>query len=238
MADRIELRGLRVRGRHGVYEHERADGQDFVVDITVWIDLADAAASDDLSDTYDYGVLASGRATSSRPPRKLIETVAGEIADDVMKDTRVHAVEVVVHKPSAPIPQTFADVAVVARRSRRGGADRWYRRRCAMTASCCRSGPTWATGWRGCSRSWTGWRVGAGRLSRLRDRPWGRCGSGPFLNAVLIADDPACDGHGWLRRARRWSGRSRAAAVGSRTLDVDLIACYDDGDEVLSRDDG
>lgn len=122
MADRIELRGLRVRGRHGLYEHERADGQDFVVDITVWIDLADAAASDDLSDTYDYGVLAQ-RASDivAGPPRKLIETVAGEIADDVMKDTRVHAVEVVVHKPSAPIPQTFADVAVVARRSRRGG---------------------------------------------------------------------------------------------------------------------
>lgn len=122
MADRIELRGLRVRGRHGVYEHERADGQDFVVDITVWIDLADAAASDDLSDTYDYGVLAQ-RASDivAGPPRKLIETVAGEIADDVMKDTRVHAVEVVVHKPSAHIPQTFADVAVVARRSRRGG---------------------------------------------------------------------------------------------------------------------
>jgi dihydroneopterin aldolase len=122
MADRIELRGLTVRGRHGVYEHERADGQDFVVDITVWIDLADAAASDDLSDTYDYAVLAQ-RASDivAGPPRKLIETVAGEIADDIMKDTRVHAVEVVVHKPSAPIPQTFADVAVVARRSRRGG---------------------------------------------------------------------------------------------------------------------
>ncbi|BCO33963.1 dihydroneopterin aldolase [Mycobacterium heckeshornense] len=122
MADRIELRGLTVRGRHGVYEHERATGQDFVVDITVWIDLADAAASDDISDTYDYGVLAQ-RASDivAGPPRKLIETVAGEIADDVMKDIRVHAVEVVVHKPSAPIPQTFADVAVVARRSRRGG---------------------------------------------------------------------------------------------------------------------
>ena len=55
------------------------------------------------------------------PPRDLIETVAAEIADDVMGDTRVHAVEVVVHKPQAPIPLTFADVAVVARRSRRGG---------------------------------------------------------------------------------------------------------------------
>jgi dihydroneopterin aldolase len=122
MADRIELRGLRVRGRHGVFDHERADGQDFVVDITVWIDLVDAAASDDLTDTYDYGVLAQrAAAIVAGPARNLIETVAGEIAEDVMKDQRVHAVEVTVHKPQAPIPQKFADVAVVARRSRRGG---------------------------------------------------------------------------------------------------------------------
>ncbi|GBE67369.1 dihydroneopterin aldolase [Mycobacterium sp. MFM001] len=122
MADRIELRGLTVRGRHGVFDHERAEGQDFVIDITVWIDLVDAAASDDLSDTYDYGVLAQRAADIvAGPPRNLIETVAGEIAEDVMKDKRIHAVEVTVHKPQAPIPQTFADVAVVARRSRRGG---------------------------------------------------------------------------------------------------------------------
>ncbi len=122
MADRIELRGLKVRGNHGVFEHERADGQNFVVDITVWIDLADAATSDDLADTFDYGVLAQRAATVvAGPARKLIETVAGEIAEDVMKDPRVHAVEVTVHKPQAPIPQTFDDVAVVARRSRRGG---------------------------------------------------------------------------------------------------------------------
>ena len=122
MADRIELRGLTVRGRHGVFEHERAAGQDFVIDITLWIDLAAAAASDDLSDTYDYGALAQRAAgIVAGPPRNLIETVAGEIAEDVMNDERVHAVEVVVHKPQAPISQTFADVAVVARRSRRGG---------------------------------------------------------------------------------------------------------------------
>jgi dihydroneopterin aldolase len=122
MADRIELRGLTVRGNHGVFEHERTDGQDFVVDITVWIDLVDAAASDDLSDTVDYGALA-GRAAAivAGPPRNLIETVSAEIADDVMSDERVHAVEVVLHKPNAPIPLAFNDVAVVARRSRRGG---------------------------------------------------------------------------------------------------------------------
>jgi dihydroneopterin aldolase len=122
MTDRIELRGLNVRGNHGVFAHERRDGQDFVIDITVWIDLAVAAASDDLEDTFDYGVLAQRAADIVvGPPRNLIETVAAEIADDVMGDTRVHAVEVVVHKPQAPIPLTFADVAVVARRSRRGG---------------------------------------------------------------------------------------------------------------------
>lgn len=122
MTDRIELRGLTVRGNHGVFEHERRDGQDFVIDITLWIDLAAAAASDDLNDTYDYGVLAARAADIvSGPARDLIETVAAEIAEDVMNDDRVHAVEVVVHKPSAPIPLTFSDVAVVARRSRRGG---------------------------------------------------------------------------------------------------------------------
>src|ERR1700684_3990819 len=122
MADRIELRGLTVHGRHGVLDHERVNGQDFVVDITVWIDLADAAATDDLADTFDYGILAArAAAVVAGPARNLIETVAGEIAQDVMKDARVHAVEVTVHKPQAPIPQTFDDVAVVARRSRRGG---------------------------------------------------------------------------------------------------------------------
>ena len=121
LADRIELRGLTVRGHHGVFDHERRDGQDFVVDITVWIDLAAAAASDDLADTLDYGTLAQRAADIvAGPPRKLIETVAGAIADDVMADERVHAVEVVVHKPSAPIPLTFADVAVAARRSGAG----------------------------------------------------------------------------------------------------------------------
>ena len=119
MADRIELRGLTVRGRHGVFESERRDGQDFVVDITVWIDLVSAAASDDLADTLDYGVLAQRAASIvAGPPRNLIETVAAQVAEDVMRDERVHAVEVVLHKPAAPIPVSFADVAVVTRRSR------------------------------------------------------------------------------------------------------------------------
>ncbi|HUO40489.1 MAG TPA: dihydroneopterin aldolase [Mycobacterium sp.] len=122
MADRIELRGLQIRGHHGVYEQERRDGQEFVVDVTVWIDLDRAAASDDLRDTLDYGALARRAAEIvGGPPKNLIESVAGELAEDVMGDDRVHAVEVVLHKPQAPMPVAFGDVAVVARRSRRLG---------------------------------------------------------------------------------------------------------------------
>ena len=121
MTDRIELRGLRVHGYHGVFEHERRDGQDFVIDVTVWMDLAPAAASDDLADTLHYGELADrAAAIVAGEPCDLIETVAARVADMVMTDARVQAVEVVLHKPLAPIPLEFADVAVVVRRSRRG----------------------------------------------------------------------------------------------------------------------
>jgi dihydroneopterin aldolase len=120
--DRIELRGLRVRGHHGVFDHEKRDGQDFVVDVVLWLDLRQAAATDDLTKTVHYGELAERvAAIVAGEPRDLIETVSAEIADAVMEDARVRAVEVTLHKPNAPIPLDFADVAVVARRSRRAG---------------------------------------------------------------------------------------------------------------------
>jgi dihydroneopterin aldolase len=103
-----------------VFEHERRDGQDFIVDLAVWLDLAPAGQSDKLADTLDYGALAQGTAEIvAGPPVDLIETVAARIADRALdSDDRIGAVEVTVHKPSAPIPLTFADVAVTIRRSR------------------------------------------------------------------------------------------------------------------------
>ena len=120
MADRITLTGLRVRGFHGVYEHERRDGQDFVVDATLWLDSRPAAASDDVADTVDYGALADRLATVvAGEPVNLIETLAARLCELCMTDERVIAAEVTVHKPQAPIAREFADVAVTARRSRR-----------------------------------------------------------------------------------------------------------------------
>jgi 2-amino-4-hydroxy-6-hydroxymethyldihydropteridine diphosphokinase len=68
--------------------------------------------------------------------------------------------------------------------------------------------------------------------------PWGRVEQAPFLNAVLIADDPACDGQTWLSRAQefeRAAGRVRGERWGPRTLDVDVIACYGET-EVITRE--
>lgn len=127
VADRIELKGLECFGHHGVFDFEKAQGQPFIVDITCWMDFSAAGASDDLSDTVDYGALAIMAADIVEgPPRDLIETVASDVATAVMEEFAVlHAVEVSIHKPKAPIPRAFADVAVVARRSRKsmGKAD-------------------------------------------------------------------------------------------------------------------
>ena len=120
--DLISLTGLRVRGNHGVFDFERADGQDFVVDVSLETDTLAAAASDELADTIDYGSLAQRlAAVIGGEPVNLLETLAGRLADVCLSDSRVHAVTVTVHKPQAPIPLAFADVAVTVRRGRLGG---------------------------------------------------------------------------------------------------------------------
>jgi dihydroneopterin aldolase len=119
MSDRITLSGLVVRGYHGVFEHERADGQDFVVDVALDVDTSAAGRSDDLADTVDYGALAATiAAIVSGEPVNLLETLAGRIATACLADARVTSAEVTVHKPNAPIPLTFDDVAVTITRAR------------------------------------------------------------------------------------------------------------------------
>jgi dihydroneopterin aldolase len=121
MADMIALRGLRVRGFHGVFEQERRDGQDFVVDAVLELSTATAAASDDLADTVHYGDLAERlAAVVGGEPVNLLETLVDRLAGVCLADPRVEAATVTVHKPQAPIPLTFSDVAVTVRRTRTG----------------------------------------------------------------------------------------------------------------------
>lgn len=119
MLDRISIVGLRVRGRHGVFEHERTQGQDFVIDAVLWLDTAPAAAADDLTLTADYGALAERLAAIvAGEPVALIETLAARLAAACLADDAVQEAEVTVHKPAAPVLQEFADIAVTIRRSR------------------------------------------------------------------------------------------------------------------------
>lgn len=118
-ADRVELLGLRARGRHGVLAAERDLGQEFVVDVVLHTDVRAAAAADDLAQTVDYAAVA--RRVHDRvagDPVDLLETLAERIAADCLTDERVVRVEVAVHKPQAPVPVPFADVVVRVVRER------------------------------------------------------------------------------------------------------------------------
>lgn len=111
--DRIALTGLRVRGHHGVLPEERRDGQDFVVDVVLHLDLRPAGATDDLSRTVHYGELAERlAAVVGGEPVDLLEALAERLADVCLSYELVERVEVTVHKPQAPIPLTFTDVSV------------------------------------------------------------------------------------------------------------------------------
>ncbi len=113
------MRGLAIHGHHGVFEHERRDGQEFVIDLVLGVDTRVAARSDDLQDTVDYGTLVDEvRTAVADDPVDLIETLAQRIADVCLRNALVDTVEVTVHKPHAPIQATFEDVALTINRSR------------------------------------------------------------------------------------------------------------------------
>ena len=106
----VRISGLRVRGFHGVLPSERRDGQVFVVDAALTVPVP---ASDDLTDTVDYGALSDRlAAVVAGDPVDLIETLAARLADVCLSHPLVFEVEVTVHKPDAPIPLAFQDVSV------------------------------------------------------------------------------------------------------------------------------
>lgn len=117
--DQLTLTGLRATAHHGVFEHERLNGQEFIVDLTVWFDSREAASSDDLGRTVDYGVLAGEVvAALESDPVDLIETVAERLAQVALAHDAVSRVRVTLHKPSAPIQVPFDDVSITIERTR------------------------------------------------------------------------------------------------------------------------
>ena len=120
-SDELMISGIECFGHHGVLDHERRDGQTFVIDLALGLDSTPAAASDDLRDTVDYGSLAEQvKAAVEKDPVDLIETLAQRIANVCLLDARVQWARVTVHKPDAPIDVQFSDVALTITRKRQG----------------------------------------------------------------------------------------------------------------------
>lgn len=122
---KISIRGLKVHANHGVFEFEKAYGQDFFIDADIWIDGEAAAANDDLAKTVHYGELANALVANAKAnPVDLIETLANRLLTLVMgfgggdQTGIVKKAKVTVHKPNAPIDHEFADVSVTVKAKR------------------------------------------------------------------------------------------------------------------------
>lgn len=119
--DRVELRGLRVVGVHGLLPEERHRPQPFELDLD--LELADhrGAGSDDLADTADYAAAAAAAAAVvTGTPHQLLESLAAAVADAVLADPAVVAVTVAVRKLRPPVPYQLASAGVRLTRARRG----------------------------------------------------------------------------------------------------------------------
>jgi dihydroneopterin aldolase len=113
--DRVELRGIRAVGTHGVLPEERERAQPFAVDVDLTVDLRAAGQSDDLSDTIDYGaVVAAVVAEVAGPPAALLEALAERIAARVLAvgGERATSVTVSLHKLRPPVPHDMSSAGV------------------------------------------------------------------------------------------------------------------------------
>ena len=119
VTDTISITGLRLTGYHGVFDFEKQDGQEFVIDFEVHLDLSRAGESDDLSHTLGYSVLVdqvAARVTGA--PVDLIEKLADDILGIVWSHPQPTRAVVTVHKPQAPVGHPVSDIAVTLDRER------------------------------------------------------------------------------------------------------------------------
>lgn len=119
----IEVLGITAVGRHGVLAEEQARGQPFEVDLRLGVDLSAAAASDQLEDTVDYGLLTEAVARIVElESYRLLERLADRIAGVCVSLEGVRTVEVSVRKLRPPIPVQVSSVGVTIQRSAEAGA--------------------------------------------------------------------------------------------------------------------
>jgi dihydroneopterin aldolase len=118
VSDQIRVTGIKAFGYHGVLPHEATEGQDFIVDLLVTVDLRAVSLSDDLTQTINYADLAQIAHENIVGERvQLIERLAGRIAEEISSAySQITSVSVTVHKPHAPVAVDFEDISVTITR--------------------------------------------------------------------------------------------------------------------------
>ncbi len=103
-SDRIFVEDIRFYAHHGVTPAQQAVGTWFSVDVELAVDLAPAAASDDLYSTVDYGAVTARIVEIGTQERvNLLERLAGRLAQMLLGEFPCREVRVRVRKLSPPL---------------------------------------------------------------------------------------------------------------------------------------
>ena len=118
--DKITIKKLEIFANHGVFAEEKALGQKYLISVEMYADLKNAAKTDNLEYSIDYGKICHNiKDFAEKNTFNLIESVAEGIATRLLRDNiMLKKVVVEVEKPNAPIPLPFESVSVKIIRQR------------------------------------------------------------------------------------------------------------------------
>lgn len=227
--DEIRIEGLEVFAHHGVYAEETQNGQNFIVNTTLYTDISQAGRMDDLERTVNYGTVCHFITDwMQKNTCQLLEAVAEKLAAALLLEYRtLAAVDLEIQKPHAPIRLPFGNVSVKVHRS-------WHRAYLAVGSN-------------------LGNREEhiAGALHTLKEhplivlkksselivtKPYGGVEQEDFLNGVLeietlLGPEQLLEA---LHEIEDAAQRKRTVHWGPRTLDLDILfydrLCYESND--------
>jgi len=228
--DEIRIEELKVFAHHGVYDFEKEQGQDFYLNLTLFLDTLEAGKTDDLTKTINYGEVCQDlKQWMQEKSYDLLEAAAQGLAEKLLvKYERLHHLSLEIRKPQAPIKLSFGSVSVQIRRgwhevylsigSNLGDREKYLVEAVAQLENC----PQMR-------------RV---RMSSLIEtKPYGGVEQGDFLNGAVVLDTLLTPREllDYLHGIENRAGRTREIHWGPRTLDLDILF-YDDliyGDDQL-----
>jgi len=101
-SDQIIIKDLRVRGVLGVYDRERQQPGEIIINIVLFTDTRRAAETDDIADCVNYETAAQKvRAHVEKAAHFTVEALAEDLARLCLEEPRVKKARVRVEKPRA-----------------------------------------------------------------------------------------------------------------------------------------